>query len=121
MNDLIKYNPGKQLPGRSAFTPALWLCALITVPTIISTEFVSAWIAIWLLSLTSVVILSTLGIYCFHSIKNQHLLQSEEFLLKRDAITIYGSSEYRGGNVERIVNAEPSTTKTIAYKGDQDD
>jgi hypothetical protein len=113
-DQIWSFNPAKLLPGRSAFTTALWLCALISIPAMGFATFAPWWVAVWLLVLTSILIVGTFGIFAFHSFKNQHLLQSEDYLLKREAISIYGSSSYQGANVAKIVLDQNSVRKRIA-------
>jgi uncharacterized membrane protein len=104
------FNPASKLPGRSAFTPALWLCALLGIPSIAAATVAPWWIAVWLLTLTSIVTLGTFGVFAFHSVKNQHLLQSEDYLLRRDALTIFGSSSYQGEHIVQVINTLENKT-----------
>ena len=60
----------------------------------------------------SLLVSSIVGVFVFHSIKNPHLLQSEEYQLKKEAITIYGSSSYDGSQVVDII-AHKSSTKLL--------
>lgn len=76
--------------------------------------FSPVWIAIWLLILASIIIIGTFLIFSLHSFKNQHLLQSEDYLLRSQAISIYGSSSYNGQNVAKIVLDQKSVHKISA-------
>jgi hypothetical protein len=96
---------------KNVMSPGVTLAALITIPCISGALFATAWIAIWLLSLASVVGLGTFGIFLYHSIKQPLILRSEEFHLKKDAIEIYGSTSYHGDELVRIINSEAGLKK----------
>lgn len=95
-----------KLATRNAMSPGLWLGALIGIPCITGAIVAGGWIAVWLLALLTMICLSILGVFVLHSVKNPALLQSEDYLLRRDAMTIYGSSSYKGPEVAFIVDGQ---------------
>jgi uncharacterized membrane protein len=83
-------------------------------------SFAPWWVAAWLMGIATVIIFGTFGIFAFHSFKNQHLLQSEDYLLRKEAMGIYGSSTYSGPNVAKIVLDQKPVAKRIAkVEGDE--
>ena len=54
--------------------------------------FVTPWIATWLLSLMSILILGTFGIWAFHAVRNPRLLDTEDHLEQMAAISIMGQN-----------------------------
>lgn len=93
-----------KLATRNAMSPGIWLSAVIGIPCIGAAVFAESWISIWLLTVMTVVVLGTFGIFLLHSIRNPNLLQSEDYLLRKDAMTIYGSSSYAGKEIVHIVD-----------------
>ena len=66
------------------------LCALVAAICVAPLAFVKTWIAIWLLSLMSVLVLGTFGIWVFHAVRNKHLLDTEEHTEQMAAISLLG-------------------------------
>lgn len=100
-----------RLPSRSGFTAALWLCGLVTFPGFAGAAYARDWVAVWLLGLTTIIDLGTFALYVYHSIKNPNLVYSEDYLLRRDAISVYGSTSYTGADVAKIVMERESVPK----------
>jgi fatty acid desaturase len=68
------------------------LCALVTAICAAPLAFVEFWIAVWLLSLMSVLVLGTFGIWGFHAVKNRRLLDTEEHTEHMAAISLMGQN-----------------------------
>ena len=68
------------------------LCAMIAAICAAPLAFVTPWIATWLLSLMSILILGTFGIWAFHAVRNPRLLDTEDHLEQMAAISIMGQN-----------------------------
>ena len=68
------------------------LCAMIAAICAAPLAFVAPWIATWLLSLMSILILGTFGIWAFHAVRNPRLLDTEDHLEQMAAISIMGQN-----------------------------
>ena len=66
------------------------LCALVAAICAAPLAFVTTWIAVWLLSLMTVLILGTFGIWAFHAVRNKHLLDTEEHTEQMAVISTLG-------------------------------
>ena len=68
------------------------LCAMIAAICAAPLAFVAPWIATWLLSLMSILVLGTFGIWAFHAVRNPRLLDTEDHLEQMAAISIMGQN-----------------------------
>jgi hypothetical protein len=110
------FSSAGKMATRSALSPGIWLCGIIGVPCIAAAVNADFWVAVWLLVVFTILVLGVFVIFVFHSIKRPELLQSEDYLLKKDAITIYGSSSYSGPDVAQIVIEGSATSKETAMR-----
>ena len=102
-----------KLATRSVMSPGLWLIALVGIPCVSGAVVAQGWIEFWLLAIFTVLSIGTFSIFVMHSLKNPTLLQSEDYLLKRDAMTIYGSSSYSGEEIVSIINSENASKQEL--------
>lgn len=95
------------------------LCALVAAICAAPLAFVTPWIAIWLLSLMTILILGTFGIWAFHALKNKHLLDTEEHTESMAAISFLGIN--REGKEPLLQALDQSiATLNLEVKSDQD-
>jgi hypothetical protein len=68
------------------------LCSIVAAICAAPLAFVVPWIAMWLLSLMTLIVLGTFGIWAFHAVKNPRLLDSEEHTEQMGVISVYGKN-----------------------------
>ena len=118
MNDVsTKLSTAVKLATRNVMSPGLWLCVVVGLPCVSGAVIAKGWIAIWLLSIFTVLTIGSFAVFVRHSFISPNLLQSEDYLLKRDAMTIYGSSSYTGQEIVTLLNSDSKSEKVISGGG----
>ena len=114
---------GGKLSVKSALNPILWLCAIITIPSLFAVPFVEKIPAWLILLIISPVLAAILGFF-FLMIFDRDKLQSEEYQLKKRSLEII---QEKGDikpqlinidDIEAIENPE-DLTKGILRGGEQ--
>jgi hypothetical protein len=105
VNNVLLRGQIEKVATKNAMSPGLWLCGISCVSIIPALYFVPQWAAICLIILLALVILSILGVFVMHSIRNPNLLRSEEFALKQQALNIYGDGKKPAEELSKIVSA----------------
>ena len=78
----------EKLRVKSALNPALWLCAIVSIPTILAALALSDKPPIWLIVLAFIpVILATFG-YVFLLFVDRDKLQSEDYQLRKQSLEL---------------------------------
>lgn len=104
---------GGKLSVKSALNPILWLCAIISIPSLISVSFIET-TPIWLIILIISPVLTAILGFLFLLIFDRDKLQSEEYQLKKqslDLIQIKGQEKpsfVETEEIEAIINPELS-------------
>ena len=65
----------------------LRLCSIVAALCVAPLAFVHVWIAVWLLTLMTIIVLGTFGIFAFHSVRNPELLRTEDHVEQMARIT----------------------------------
>jgi CDP-diglyceride synthetase len=81
------------------------LCAIIAAICAAPLAFVEVWVAVWLLTLITILVLGTFGIWAFHTIRNPRLLDTEHHQEKMAEISLLGVNQPdQSAIVKEIVN-----------------
>lgn len=97
------------------------LCALVAAICVAPLAFVTGWIALWLLTLMTILVLGTFGIWAYHAIRNPRLLDTEQHQEQMAAIPLLGQNRIgQSPLVEAIIDA-PLIENPQLRDGDQDD
>lgn len=102
---------GGKLSVKSALNPILWLCAIITIPSLIAVPFIDK-TPVWLIILIIAPVLTSVVGFLFLLFFDRDKLQSEEYQLKKrslELIQIKGQDKpmiVEAGEIEAIVNPE---------------
>jgi fatty acid desaturase len=83
------------------------LCVLIAGICVAPLAFVSSWIAVWLLTLLSILVLGVFGIWAFHAVRNPKLLDTEHHQEQMAAISLLGISRDGDHPVIRAMTGLP--------------
>ena len=93
---------GGKLSVKSALNPMLWLCAIITIPSLIAVPFFAT-TPVWLIVLIIGPVLTTILGFFFLLLFDRDKLQSEEYQLKNKSLDLM---QNKGQDNPIIVDAE---------------
>jgi hypothetical protein len=101
----------KGLPTKSALNPALWFCAIVSIPLYSYSLIASGeksnyafWIACIPVAITSLLLL-------YYGILRPDLLQSEGYRLRDTAMRIFGDSARKSKEISSIIEGEYTVTQ----------
>ena len=95
------------------------LCALVAAICVTPLAFVNPWIAIWLLSLATIVILGTFSIWAFHAVKNPRMFDTEEHVEQMAQISLLGSNREGGPADVQQITIEGAVANPQLTQGEQ--
>ncbi len=78
---------GGKLSVKSALNPILWLCAIITIPSLISVPFIDK-TPTWLIILIIAPVITAIVGFIFLLLFDRDKLQSEEYQLKKRSLEL---------------------------------
>ncbi|MCA0153763.1 hypothetical protein [Winogradskyella vincentii] len=93
---------GGKLHVKSALNPILWLCAIITIPSLIVVPFIEETPTWLIILIVSPVITAILGFF-FLLVKDRDKLQSEEYQLRKRSMELI---QEKGENKPKIIDTE---------------
>lgn len=93
---------GGRLSVKSALNPILWLCAIITIPSLIAVPFVDK-TPNWLIILIIAPVLTAILGFLFLLIFDRDKLQSEEYQLKKRSLELI---QIKGQEKPNIIDVE---------------
>jgi hypothetical protein len=93
---------GGKLSVKSALNPMLWLCAIITIPSLLAVPFIDS-IPTWMIILIIAPVLTSILGFFFLLIFDRDKLQSEEYQLKKKSMELI---QIKGQDQPSIVNYE---------------
>jgi len=93
---------GGKLSVKSALNPILWLCAIITIPSLIAVPFIDE-TPIWLIILIIAPVLTSVVGFLFLLLFDRDKLQSEEYQLKKRSLELI---QNKGQDKPMIVEAK---------------
>lgn len=96
---------GGRLTVKSALNPILWLCGLISIPTISANAFWT--LPLWISIIGCAPIIMAMFGFMFLLFVDRDKLQSEDYQLKKRSLEIV---EQKGDVMPRLVTNEPITT-----------
>ena len=109
---------GGRLRVKSALNPALWLCAVVTVPIIGFATFGDgpAWLLVCLVVLASIpLVLAAIG-FVFFLLRDSDKLQSEEYQIRKRTLEMIGEK----GQEASLVDLVEAAKLRLTNKGDHD-
>lgn len=98
---------GEKLTVRSALNPILWLCGLVTIPSLTVTPFLNE-VPNWLISLICAPVLTAIVGFLVLLAIDRDKLQSEDYQIKKRSLEII---EQKGDSAPMLI--EPETLKVI--------
>lgn len=93
---------GGKLSVKSALNPVLWLCAIITIPSLVAVQFVNP-TPVWLILLILVPVFTAIVGFFFLLIFDRDKLQSEEYQLKKRSLELI---QNKGDLQPKLINSE---------------
>lgn len=97
---------GGKLTVKSALNPILWLCAIISIPTIAANVFYTT-LPIWISIIGCFPIIMAMLGFTFLLIFDRDKLQSEDYQIKKITLEM---SEQKGDSSPRLVNSNDVLT-----------
>ena len=114
---------GGKLHVKSALNPILWLCAIITIPSLISVPFIDE-TPIWLIILIIAPVITAILGFFFLLFLDRDKLQSEEYQLRKRSMEMIqekGESQPRIIDTDTIEVIENPDTKELPENNNQDE
>jgi uncharacterized protein YacL len=114
---------GGKLHVKSALNPILWLCAIITIPSLISVPFIDE-TPIWLIILIIAPVITAILGFLFLLFLDRDKLQSEEYQLRKRSMEMIqekGESQPRIIDTDTIEVIENPDTKELPENNNQDE
>lgn len=99
----------EKLTVRSALNPILWLCGLVTIPSLVAASILAT-VPTWLVVLAFLPVLTALAGFAFLLIVDRDKLQSETYQLRKQALELI---EQKGD-----IKAIPATTIEVISNPD---
>ncbi|WP_421920102.1 hypothetical protein [Marinifilum sp.] len=93
---------GGKLSVKSALNPILWLCAIITIPSLIAVPFIEN-TPTWLVILIIAPVLTAILGFLFLMLFDRDKLQSEEYQLKKRSLDLI---QVKGQDKPTLIDAE---------------
>lgn len=94
------------------------LCFLVAAVCAAPLAFVTGWIAVWLLSLMTVLVFGTFGVWAFHAVRNPRLLDTEEHTEQMAATSVFAQN--RTGDMPLLKHLQPAAlSPNPELSGDQ--
>lgn len=114
---------GGKLHVKSALNPILWLCAIITVPSLIAVPFLNE-TPIWLIILIIAPVITAILGFFFLLFIDRDKLQSEEYQLKKRSLEMI---QEKGDSNPKIIDTDtievienPDTKELSEYNNDRE-
>jgi len=79
---------GERLRVRSALNPALWLCAIVTIPAIAASTFGARAVPTWLIVLAYAPVACAVLGFAFLLLFDRDKLQSEDYQLRKQSLDL---------------------------------
>ena len=95
------------------------LCGIVAAICVAPLAFVHAWIAVWLLSLMTILILGTFGIWAYYAISNPKLLETESHAENMAAISVLGTNRDGKKALVQAITGQPSVPNPALLEGGQ--
>jgi hypothetical protein len=103
--------PVAAVQTKSALNPALWFCAVISLPLFGISAALSGWKSDAVFAIACIPIVITCLLLMFYGFFRPKYLQSEGFQLRDRALTLFGDSARKNKDLGRIIEGDYVVTQ----------